>query len=102
MPHFTYAGGNFVSSYDWKHTIGERDLRPPIYDPVWHAVQSNDVGVDELLQLCELIGSEPFGVPALGLRSRARALNWWNISTATPTAPGVKCGQPTAIKTLRR
>lgn len=33
-------GGNFVSGpYDWKNTIGDRDKRPPIYDPVWKALQ---------------------------------------------------------------
>lgn len=53
-------GGNFISAYDWKNTIGHPDSRPPILDPVWHAVQPNDVGVDELLQFCELIGCEPY------------------------------------------
>ncbi|RZJ09378.1 MAG: alpha-L-arabinofuranosidase [Rubrivivax sp.] len=53
-------GGNFVSgSYDWKNTIGDRDKRPPIYDPVWKALQPNDAGLDELLQMCELINCEP-------------------------------------------
>jgi alpha-L-arabinofuranosidase len=53
-------GGNFISAYDWKNTIGPMDKRPPVLDPVWKAVQPNDVGVDELLQLCELIGCEPY------------------------------------------
>jgi len=53
-------GGNFVSGYDWKDTIGDLDKRPPILDPVWDAIQSNDVGVDELLRLCRLIGVEPY------------------------------------------
>lgn len=53
-------GGNFVSGYDWKNTIGDPDKRPPILDPVWHAVQPNDVGVDELLQMCAIIGVEPY------------------------------------------
>jgi len=53
-------GGNFVSAYDWQNTIGDPDKRPPIFDPVWKAVQPNDVGVDELLQFCELINCQPF------------------------------------------
>jgi alpha-L-arabinofuranosidase len=67
-------GGNFVSGYDWKNTIGDPDKRPPIMDPQWHAVQPNDVGVDELLQMCrEILGVEPewcvntgFGEPRSG------------------------------------
>lgn len=53
-------GGNFISAYDWKNTIGPIDKRPPIMDPIWKAAQPNDVGVDELLQMCELIGCEPY------------------------------------------
>jgi alpha-N-arabinofuranosidase len=68
-------GGNFVSGYDWKNTIGDPDRRPPIMDPQWHAVQPNDVGVDELLQMCrEILGVEPewcvntgFGEPRSGV-----------------------------------
>lgn len=53
-------GGNFISAYDWKNTVGDPDKRPPILDPVWKAVQPNDVGVDELLQMCQLIQCEPY------------------------------------------
>ncbi|HUO99636.1 MAG TPA: alpha-L-arabinofuranosidase C-terminal domain-containing protein [Rhizomicrobium sp.] len=54
-------GGNFISGYDWKNTIGDPDRRPPIFDPVWHFPQPNDVGVDELLQMCrEILGVEPY------------------------------------------
>ncbi|MEO3692766.1 hypothetical protein [Roseateles paludis] len=52
-------GGNFISAYDWKDTIGDPDKRPPIFDPVWKALQPNDAGLDELLQMCELINCEP-------------------------------------------
>jgi alpha-N-arabinofuranosidase len=85
-PILRMPGGNFVSSYDWKHTIGEADLRPPIYDPVWKAVQPNDVGVDELLQLCELIGSEPFWCASTGFaepRSGAELVEYINGSPET-------------------
>ncbi|HOY22894.1 MAG TPA: hypothetical protein PK002_07045 [Cellvibrio sp.] len=52
-------GGNFISAYDWKDTIGDPDKRPPIFDPVWKALQPNDAGLDELLLMCELINCEP-------------------------------------------
>lgn len=41
-------GGNFISAYDWKDTIDDPDKRPPIFDPVWKALQPNDAGLDEL------------------------------------------------------
>jgi alpha-N-arabinofuranosidase len=57
---YRFPGGNFVSSYEWRNGIGEIDKRPPIYDPVWHAVQPNDVGTDEFLTLCRLLGVDPY------------------------------------------
>src|ERR1039457_5726896 len=44
---YRWPGGNFVSGHEWRNAVGEMDKRPPIYDPVWRAVQSNDVGTDE-------------------------------------------------------
>ena len=35
-------------------------MRPPIHDPVWHAVQPNDVGTDEFLTLCRLLEVDPY------------------------------------------
>jgi alpha-N-arabinofuranosidase len=55
-----FPGGNFVSAYEWRYGVGDIDRRPPIFDPVWHAVQSNDVGTDEFLTLCRLLGVDPY------------------------------------------
>lgn len=57
---YRFPGGNFVSSYEWRNGVGEMDKRPPVYDPVWHAVQPNDVGTDEFLTLCRLLGVDPY------------------------------------------
>ncbi len=79
-------GGNFISAYDWKNTIGDRDTRPPVMDPVWKAVQPNDVGVDELLQMCELIGCEPYWCVNTGSgepRSGAELVEYVNGSASS-------------------
>jgi alpha-L-arabinofuranosidase len=55
-----FPGGNFVSSYEWRYGVGDIDKRPPIFDPVWHAVQPNDVGTDEFLALCRILGVDPY------------------------------------------
>jgi alpha-N-arabinofuranosidase len=57
---YRLPGGNFVSAFEWRYAIGDPDKRPPIYDPVWRAVQSNDVGTDEFMTMCELLGVEPY------------------------------------------
>ena len=55
-----FPGGNFVSAYEWRNGVGDIDKRPPIFDPVWHALQPNDVGTDEFLTLCRLLGVDPY------------------------------------------
>lgn len=55
-----FPGGNFVSAYEWRYGVGDIDKRPPIFDPVWSAVQPNDVGTDEFLTLCRLLGVDPY------------------------------------------
>jgi len=57
---YRWPGGNFVSAHDWRDAIGDPDRRPPIWDPVWSAVQSNDVGTDEFMTLCCLVEVEPY------------------------------------------
>jgi alpha-N-arabinofuranosidase len=57
---YRWPGGNFVSGHEWRDAIGDPDKRPPILDPVWHAVQPNDVGTDEFMALCRLLDVEPY------------------------------------------
>ena len=45
--------------YRWKNGIGDRDLRVPFRNKTWGRIDSNDVGIDEFCQLCELTGVEP-------------------------------------------
>jgi alpha-L-arabinofuranosidase len=53
-------GGNFVSGWSWYNSVGDPDKRPPVFDYAWNAMQTNDVGMDEFMTLCELIGVEPY------------------------------------------
>jgi alpha-N-arabinofuranosidase len=53
-------GGNFISNFNWYHSVGPRDKRPPDFDYAWNAMQTNDVGMDELMTFCKLIGVEPY------------------------------------------
>jgi alpha-L-arabinofuranosidase len=80
-------GGNFISGYDWKNTIGDPDKRPPIPDPQWNAPQSNDVGVDELIQMCQdILGVEPYWCINTGFgepRSGAELVEYVNGAATT-------------------
>jgi alpha-N-arabinofuranosidase len=57
---FKWPGGNFVSAYDWRDGLGNRDKRPPRSQVMWSdRVESNDVGLHEFMALCRLVGAEP-------------------------------------------
>jgi alpha-L-arabinofuranosidase len=84
---FKWPGGNFVSTYDYRDGLGDRDQRPPRPQPMWSdRVESNDVGLHEFIGLCRLVGAEPdltidsgFGSP----REAAEQVEYCNGSTDT-------------------
>jgi alpha-N-arabinofuranosidase len=80
-------GGNFISGYDWKDTIGDPDKRPPVIDPQWNFAQPNDVGVDELIQMCQdILGVVPYWCINTGFgepRSGAELVEYVNGTATT-------------------
>lgn len=60
-------GGNFLSDWDWHSAIGPRDKRPPMFDHAWSAMQPDDIGMDEWLDLTKIIGVEPYITVNAGL-----------------------------------
>ena len=50
---FKWPGGNFVSAYDYRDGLGDRDKRPP------RGNESNDVGLHDFIALYRLVGAEP-------------------------------------------
>lgn len=57
---YRFPGGNFVSAHEWRDAVGDPDRRAPKLDPVWGAVQPNDVGTDEFMKFCRLVDVEPY------------------------------------------
>lgn len=60
-------GGNFLSDWDWHSAIGPRDKRPPMFDHAWSAMQPDDIGMDEWMDLTRIIGVEPYVTVNAGL-----------------------------------
>lgn len=59
-------GGNYVSCWDWKDSIGPKDQRKTHLDMAWHQYITNDIGHDEYLHWAEKIGAEPLYTINLG------------------------------------
>jgi alpha-N-arabinofuranosidase len=86
-PIYRWPGGNFVSGYDWRDGVGERDKRPPRPNPAWSGVEPNDVGLAEFMRFCELLGTEPMIAVNTGFGdavSAAAEVEYVNGSPATP------------------
>ncbi len=80
-------GGNFISNFNWYDSVGPRDLRPPDFDYAWNAMQTNDVGMDEFMTFCKLIGVEPYITVNAGFgdaHSAAQEVEYMNGATSTP------------------
>ena len=75
-PMIRYPGGNFASGYHWEDGIGPREKRPSRHDAAWQAEESNQVGTDEFLSFCGLIGSEPYLVVNDGSGTPEEAARW--------------------------
>src|SRR4051812_29519117 len=52
-------GGLFSAYYRWREGIGPRTKRRPMHNLMWGGVETNQIGTDEFLDFCGLIGAEP-------------------------------------------
>jgi len=80
-------GGNFISDFNWYDSVGPRDKRPPHFDYAWNAMQTNDVGMDEFMTFCKLIGVEPYITVNAGFgdaHSAAEEVEYMNGAASTP------------------
>lgn len=84
---FWRFGGNFTSGFNWYDSVGDPDKRPPVFDYAWNAMQTNDLGMDEFITLCRLIGVEPYISVNAGFgdaHSAAQEVEYMNGSVRTP------------------
>ena len=97
-PVYRWPGGNFVSGYNWKDGIGDRDRRPTRKNPAWQGIEPNDVGIHEFMALCRLIGAEPYIAVNSGLgnvTAAAEQVEYVNGAASTPMgALRAKNGRP--------
>jgi alpha-N-arabinofuranosidase len=87
-PVYRWPGGNFVSGYNWKDGIGDRDRRPPRENLAWKGFESNDFGLDEFMTFCRLLGTEPYITVNSGLGEVQAAAEEVQYANAPADQPG--------------
>ena len=61
IPVLRWPGGCFADEYHWMDGIGPRDKRPNMVNNNWGCtVEDNSFGTHEFLDLCEMLGCEPY------------------------------------------
>jgi alpha-N-arabinofuranosidase len=86
-PVYRWPGGNFVSGYDWRDGIGDRDRRPPRKNPAWTGIEHNDFGLDEFLVFCRELNTEPYIAVNSGLGEVQDAVEELLYANAAPDTP---------------
>ncbi len=81
--YLRWPGGNYLSGYKWINGVGDRNYRLPFYDFAWYQWENNDVGTDEFMQWCELIGSEPMITVNTGNGTPQEAADWIEYLTGS-------------------
>lgn len=85
---YRWPGGNFVSGYNWRDGIGDRDRRPPRKNPAWTGVEHNDFGTDEFIAFCREIGTEPMIAANTGFGDAYSAAQWVEYCNASAQTIG--------------
>ncbi|MXV50774.1 alpha-N-arabinofuranosidase [Pedobacter sp. HMF7647] len=103
VPNLRWPGGCFADEYHWRDGIGPRDQRPKMVNTNWGGVtEDNSFGTHEFLELCELIGCEPYIAGNVGsgtVEEMAKWVEYLNSSAESPmTNLRKQNGHPEAYK----
>jgi alpha-N-arabinofuranosidase len=61
IPNLRWPGGCFADEYHWRDGIGPSAQRPRMVNTNWGGVtEDNSFGTNEFLELCHLLGCEPY------------------------------------------
>src|SRR5215212_8616265 len=61
IPNLRWPGGCFADTYHWKDGIGPKNQRPSMVNKWWGGVtEDNSFGTHDFLNMCELLGAEPY------------------------------------------
>ena len=87
-PVIRWPGGCFADTYHWQDGIGPRSQRPSIINTTWGGVtEDNSFGTHEFLDLCELVGAEPYICLNVGSGTVREAAEWVEYVNSNAISP---------------
>lgn len=83
VPVLRWPGGCFADEYHWMDGIGPYENRPKLVNNNWGGtVEDNSFGTHEFLNLCEMIGCDPYISANVGSGTVEEMAKWIEYMTA--------------------
>ena len=83
IPVLRWPGGCFADEYHWMDGIGPKENRPMMVNNNWGGtVEDNSFGTHEFLNLCEMLGTEPYISGNVGSGTVEELAKWVEYMTA--------------------
>ena len=90
VPVLRWPGGCFADTYHWKNGIGPVADRPKIKNAFWGGtIEDNSFGTNEFLNLCELLGCDPYISANVGSGTVGEMVDWIQYMTSDDNVPMV-------------
>ena len=88
VPVLRWPGGCFADDYHWMDGIGPRDKRPSLRNNNWGGtIEDNSFGTHEFLNLCEMLGCEPYISGNVGSGTVKEMAQWVEYMTSNGDTP---------------
>jgi alpha-N-arabinofuranosidase len=88
IPNLRWPGGCFADTYHWKDGIGPKAKRPTIVNTWWGGVtEDNSFGTHDFLDMCELLGAEPYLSGNVGSGTVQELSEWVQYTNFGGTSP---------------
>ncbi len=91
IPVLRWPGGCFADEYHWMDGVGPREKRPKMVNNNWGGVvEDNGFGTNEFLNLCEILGCEPYLSGNVGSGTVEELAKWVEYITSEGDSPMAK------------
>ena len=91
VPVLRWPGGCFADEYHWRDGIGPKDQRPKMQNNNWGGtIEDNSFGTHEFLNLCEMLGCEPYISGNVGSGTVEELAKWVEYMTSDGDTPMAK------------
>ncbi len=88
IPNLRWPGGCFADTYHWKDGIGPKDKRPSMVNKWWGGVtEDNSFGTHDFLNMCELLGAEPYLSGNVGSGTVQELADWVQYTNFNGKSP---------------